>query len=74
MTTVWIWRIVEYDPAWPRMAEAEIARIGAAVGEVAVRIVQQDLSATIREQLAAMSLAQLAEKVAQQGRGQMYYI
>ena len=43
-------------------------------GEVAVRIVQQDLSATIKEQLAATSLAQLAEKVAQQGRGQMYYI
>jgi GrpB-like predicted nucleotidyltransferase (UPF0157 family) len=31
-------RIVEYDPAWPRVAATEIARIGAAVGEAAVRI------------------------------------
>jgi GrpB-like predicted nucleotidyltransferase (UPF0157 family) len=31
-------RIVEYDPAWPEMAAAEIARIAAAMGEVAVRI------------------------------------
>jgi GrpB-like predicted nucleotidyltransferase (UPF0157 family) len=31
-------RIVEYDPAWPGMAEPEIERIGAAVGEGAVRI------------------------------------
>ena len=43
-------------------------------GEVAVRLVQSDLSIAIRAQLAAMSLAQLADKVAQQGRGQMYYI
>jgi GrpB-like predicted nucleotidyltransferase (UPF0157 family) len=31
-------RIVAYDPAWPAMAEAEIARIGAALGLVAVRL------------------------------------
>jgi GrpB-like predicted nucleotidyltransferase (UPF0157 family) len=31
-------RIVEYDPAWPEMAAAEIMRIAAAVGEAAVRI------------------------------------
>jgi GrpB-like predicted nucleotidyltransferase (UPF0157 family) len=31
-------RIVEYDPAWPGMAAAEIARIAAAMGEAAVRI------------------------------------
>jgi GrpB-like predicted nucleotidyltransferase (UPF0157 family) len=31
-------RIVEYDPAWPGMAEAEIGRIRAAVGEAPVRI------------------------------------
>ncbi|HJZ38603.1 MAG TPA: GrpB family protein [Solirubrobacterales bacterium] len=31
-------RIVEYDPAWPEMAEAEIGRIAGAMGEVAVRI------------------------------------
>jgi GrpB-like predicted nucleotidyltransferase (UPF0157 family) len=31
-------RIVEYDPAWPGMAAAEIARIAAAVGEAALRV------------------------------------
>jgi GrpB-like predicted nucleotidyltransferase (UPF0157 family) len=31
-------RIAEYDPAWPEMAAAEMARIGAAMGEAAVRI------------------------------------
>jgi GrpB-like predicted nucleotidyltransferase (UPF0157 family) len=31
-------RIVKYDPAWAGMAEAEIARIRAAVGQVAARI------------------------------------
>jgi GrpB-like predicted nucleotidyltransferase (UPF0157 family) len=31
-------RIVDYDPAWPEMAAAEIARVEAALGGVAVRI------------------------------------
>jgi GrpB-like predicted nucleotidyltransferase (UPF0157 family) len=31
-------RIVEYDPAWPVMAAAEIARVGEALGGVATRI------------------------------------
>lgn len=31
-------RIVEYDPAWPEMAAAEVARIADAVGEAVVRI------------------------------------
>jgi GrpB-like predicted nucleotidyltransferase (UPF0157 family) len=31
-------RVVEYDPAWPAIAAAEIERIEAAVGEVAVRV------------------------------------
>ena len=31
-------RVVEYDPAWPALAAAEMRRIKAAVGEVAVRI------------------------------------
>ena len=30
-------RIVDYDPAWPEMAAAELARVEAALGEVAVR-------------------------------------
>jgi GrpB-like predicted nucleotidyltransferase (UPF0157 family) len=31
-------RIVEYDPGWPEEAEREIARVAAALGEVAVRL------------------------------------
>jgi GrpB-like predicted nucleotidyltransferase (UPF0157 family) len=31
-------RIVDYDPAWPALAAAEIARVEAALGEVAVRV------------------------------------
>jgi GrpB-like predicted nucleotidyltransferase (UPF0157 family) len=31
-------RIVDYDPAWPGIAAAEIARVAAAVGDAAVRI------------------------------------
>jgi GrpB-like predicted nucleotidyltransferase (UPF0157 family) len=31
-------RVVEYDPAWPAMAAAEIRRIEAAVGETVVRV------------------------------------
>jgi GrpB-like predicted nucleotidyltransferase (UPF0157 family) len=31
-------RIVEYDPAWPGRAEAELRRIQEALGEVAVRV------------------------------------
>ena len=44
-------------------------------GEVAVRLVQAQLTDVVREVLGAMTLAQLSEKVAQQSRGgQMYYI
>jgi Rrf2 family protein len=56
------------------MEEDYSADSGERPGEVAVRLVQEDLSEAIKQQLASMSLAQLAEKVAQQGRGQMYYI
>jgi GrpB-like predicted nucleotidyltransferase (UPF0157 family) len=31
-------RIVDYDPAWPGMADAELRRIEQALGEVAVRL------------------------------------
>jgi GrpB-like predicted nucleotidyltransferase (UPF0157 family) len=31
-------RIVEYDPAWPTLADAELRRIEEALGEVAVRL------------------------------------
>ncbi len=44
-------------------------------GEVAVRVVQTELSEAVRKVLNAVTLAQLAEKVAQHSRsGQMYYI
>ena len=32
------YRVVEYDPAWPVLAEAELGRIGGALGPVAVRL------------------------------------
>jgi Rrf2 family transcriptional regulator, cysteine metabolism repressor len=41
-------------------------------GELAVRIVEVDLTAAVREVLNKMTLADLAEQVSQ--RGQMYYI
>jgi GrpB-like predicted nucleotidyltransferase (UPF0157 family) len=31
-------RIVDYDPAWPEMAAAEVSRVVAALGEQAVRV------------------------------------
>jgi GrpB-like predicted nucleotidyltransferase (UPF0157 family) len=31
-------RIVDYDPNWPQEAERELARVGEAIGEVAVRL------------------------------------
>ena len=31
-------RIVDYDPAWPALADAELRRIDRALGEVAVRL------------------------------------
>ncbi|HUO07711.1 MAG TPA: Rrf2 family transcriptional regulator [Phycisphaerae bacterium] len=58
-----------------RIMEDEIpADAGERPGEVAVRVIQADLSDAIRERLSVMSLAQLADRVAQHGRGQMYYI
>ena len=44
-------------------------------GEMAVRLVQDELSQAVRGVLETMSLAELCEKVAQKARGsQMYYI
>ncbi len=31
-------RIVDYDPAWPELAAAELGRVGAALGELAIRL------------------------------------
>ena len=43
-------------------------------GEVAVRIVQTELSTAVRDVLNTLNMAQLAEQVAQRSQGQMYYI
>ena len=44
-------------------------------GEFAVLIVQTELAAAVKKVLTGTTLAQLAERVAQQGRGgEMYYI
>jgi len=44
-------------------------------GEVAVRLIQAQLSGAVRGVLSTMTLAQLAEQITQQARGgQMYYI
>jgi Rrf2 family cysteine metabolism transcriptional repressor len=57
------------------MDDATTPEPGERPGEVAVRLMQADMSDAIRTLLSAKTLAQLAEQVAQQGRGgQMYYI
>jgi len=57
------------------MDDAMAPEPGERPGEVAVRLMQADMSDAIRTLLSAKTLAQLAEQVAQQGRGsQMYYI
>jgi GrpB-like predicted nucleotidyltransferase (UPF0157 family) len=55
-------RIVEYDPAWPGMAAAEIARIAAAAGEAAVRI--DHVGSTAVPGLAAKPIVDLQLSVA----------
>jgi GrpB-like predicted nucleotidyltransferase (UPF0157 family) len=63
-------RIVEYDPAWPGMAEAEIARIAGAVGEVAVRI--EHVGSTAVPGLAAKPIIDLQLSVADVGARSLY--
>ena len=55
-------RIVDYDPAWPEMAAAEIDRIAAAVGEGAVRI--DHVGSTAVPGLAAKPIVDLQLSVA----------
>jgi GrpB-like predicted nucleotidyltransferase (UPF0157 family) len=55
-------RIVEYDPGWPGMAEAEIARIAAAMGEAVVRIAH--VGSTAVPGLAAKPIVDLQLSVA----------
>jgi GrpB-like predicted nucleotidyltransferase (UPF0157 family) len=63
-------RIVEYDPAWPGIATAEIARIEAAVGEVAVRI--DHVGSTAVPGLAAKPIVDLQLAVADVGARSLY--
>ena len=64
-------RIVEYDPAWPGMAAAEIARIGAAVGEeVGVRI--EHVGSTAVPGLAAKPIVDLQLSVSDLGARSLY--
>jgi GrpB-like predicted nucleotidyltransferase (UPF0157 family) len=55
-------RIVEYDPAWAASAAAEIARIGGALGETAVRI--DHVGSTAVPGLAAKPIVDLQVSVA----------
>jgi GrpB-like predicted nucleotidyltransferase (UPF0157 family) len=55
-------RIVDYDPAWPELAAAEMARIEAALGEVAVRI--DHVGSTAVPEMAAKPIVDLQVSVA----------
>jgi GrpB-like predicted nucleotidyltransferase (UPF0157 family) len=50
-------RIVAYDPAWPALAEAELARIKQALGEIAVRL--EHVGSTAVQGLAAKPILDL---------------
>jgi GrpB-like predicted nucleotidyltransferase (UPF0157 family) len=56
-------RIVDYDPAWPELAAAEIARLEAALGEVAVRI--DHVGSTAVPGMAAKPIVDLQVSVAE---------
>ncbi len=55
-------RIVDYDPAWPAEAERELARVGAALGGIAVR--QEHVGSTSVPGLAAKPIVDLQVSVA----------
>jgi Rrf2 family cysteine metabolism transcriptional repressor len=58
-----------------KLLEDEDVETGGRPGEMAVEIVQGDLSAAVRDVLEKMSLSDLMERVSQSSRGnQMYYI
>jgi GrpB-like predicted nucleotidyltransferase (UPF0157 family) len=55
-------RIVDYDPAWPALAGAELGRIGDALGPVAVRL--EHVGSTAVPGLAAKPIVDLQVSVA----------
>jgi GrpB-like predicted nucleotidyltransferase (UPF0157 family) len=63
-------RIVEYDPAWPGMAAAEIGRIEEAVGETAVRV--EHVGSTAVPGLAAKPIVDLQMAVADVAARELY--
>ena len=63
-------RIVEYDPAWPAMAAAELQRIAGAVGDTAVRL--EHVGSTAVPGLAAKPIVDLQVSVADIGARQRY--
>jgi GrpB-like predicted nucleotidyltransferase (UPF0157 family) len=56
-------RIVDYDPAWPEMAAAEIARVEAALGDLAVRV--DHVGSTAVPGMAAKPIVDLQASVAE---------
>ena len=55
-------RIVDYDPAWPARAAAELARVGAALADLAVRL--EHVGSTSVPGLAAKPIVDLQVSVA----------
>jgi GrpB-like predicted nucleotidyltransferase (UPF0157 family) len=56
-------RIVDYDPAWPELAAAEMARVEAALGELAVRT--EHVGSTAVPGMAAKPIVDLQVAVAE---------
>lgn len=63
-------RIVDYDPVWPEMAAAEMARIEGALGGVAVRI--DHVGSTAVPALAAKPIVDLQVSVAELEPTELY--
>jgi Rrf2 family protein len=67
--------IVERLEGKKLMEDQESPTPGERPGEVAIRVIQAELSVAVRDVLNATTLAQIAEQVGQQSpSGQMYYI
>lgn len=63
-------RIVEYDPVWPALAEAELRRIRQALGPVAVRL--EHVGSTAVPDLAAKPIVDLQVSVCAIERSERY--
>jgi GrpB-like predicted nucleotidyltransferase (UPF0157 family) len=63
-------RIVDYDPAWPELAAAELGRVGSALGEQAVRL--EHVGSTAVPGLAAKPIIDLQLSVPDVERRERY--